>query len=76
MGLIGLYVSHNFLFHLDKCDTSKKIWDKLVSLFGKVNEFKALQLEAELSSLITYEYASIEDYLVKFWLLVAQLNVY
>jgi len=76
MGLIGLHVSRNFLFQLDKCDTWKKIWDKLVSLFGKVNEFKAFQLEAELSSLIPYEHASIEDYLIKFWLLVAQLNIY
>ena len=46
MGLIGLPISDSLIFHLDKCDTSKKFWDKLASLFGKFNEFKALQLEA------------------------------
>ena len=61
-------------FHLDGCDTPKKRWDKLVSLFGKVNEFKALQLETELSSLIPDEHGSIEDYLAKFRSLVAQLK--
>lgn len=45
MGLIGLHVSNNLLFHIDGCDTKKKSWDKLASLFNKVNEFRALQLE-------------------------------
>ena len=74
MGLIGLHVSNSLLFHLDGCDTPKKSWDKLASLFGKINEFRALQLEAEMSSLVPDEHASIEDYLAKFQLFLAQLK--
>ena len=39
MGLIGLHVSDSLLFHIVDCKTLKASWDKLVSLFGKVNEF-------------------------------------
>ena len=74
MGLIGLHVSDSLLFHLDGCDTLKKSWDKSASVFSKVNEFRALQLEMELSSLIPDEHGSIEDYLAKFRSLVAQLK--
>ena len=74
MGLIKLHLSDSLLFHLDGCETPKKRWDKLASLFGKVNEFRALQLEAKLSSLVPDEHASIEDYLAKFQPLLAQLK--
>lgn len=74
MGLIRLHVSDNLLFHLDGCDMPKKSWDKLASLFSKVNKFRALQLETELSSLILDEHASIEDYLAKLISLVMQLK--
>ena len=74
MGFIGLHVSESLLFHLDGCDTPKERWDKLASLFGKINEFRALQLEVELSSLVPDEHASIEDYLAKFRSLLAQLK--
>jgi hypothetical protein len=39
MGLIGLHVSDSLLFHIVECKTPKASWDKLASLFGKVNEF-------------------------------------
>ena len=74
MGLIMLHVFDSLLFHIDGCDTPKKRWDQLASLFGNVNEFRALQLEKELSSLILDEHASIEDYLAKFRSLVTQLK--
>jgi hypothetical protein len=74
MGLIGLHVSDSLLFHIVDCKTLKASWDKLASLFGKVNEFRALQLEVKLSSLVPEEHASIEDYLTKFKLLVVQLK--
>ena len=71
MGLIGLHVSCSLLFHIADCKTPKASWDKLDSLFGKINEFRSLQLEVELSSLVPDEHAFIEDYLTKFRLLVA-----
>jgi hypothetical protein len=45
MGLIGLHVSDNLLFHIGECKTPKERLDKLASLFGKVNEFEALHLK-------------------------------
>ena len=74
MGLIELHVSDSLLFHFNGCDTPNQRWDKLASLFGKMNEFRDLQLEAELSSLVPDEHASIEDYLAKFRSLLAQLK--
>jgi hypothetical protein len=71
MGLIGLHVSDSLLFHITECKTPKASWDKLASLFGKVNEFQVRQLEVELPSLVLDEHASIEYYLAKFRLLVA-----
>ena len=44
------------------------------SLFGKINEFKALQLEVELSSLVPDEHALIDDYLAMFRSLLAHLK--
>jgi hypothetical protein len=43
--IIGLHVSDSFLFHIVECKAPKESWDKLASLFGKVNEFRALQLK-------------------------------
>ena len=74
IGLIKIHVSDSLLFHLDGCDKPKKSRDKLASLFGKVNEFRALQLEMEFSSLIPDEHGWIEDYLAKFRSLVTQLK--
>lgn len=74
MRLMGLHISDSLLFHIAECTTSKVSWEKLASLFRKVNEFFALQLETELSSLVPDKHASIEDYLSKFRSLVSQLK--
>jgi hypothetical protein len=74
MGLNGLHVLESLLFHIDECDNTKECWDKLDSLFGNVNEFRALQLEVKLSSLVPDENASIEDYISEFKLLVAYMK--
>jgi hypothetical protein len=39
MGLIHFHVSDSLLFHIVDCKTPKASWDKLDSLFGKINEF-------------------------------------
>lgn len=74
MGLFGIHVSNSLMFHLHEWDTPKKRWDKLSSLFDKINEFKALKLEVEVSSLVPDEHASIEDYLSKLWSFLAQFK--
>ena len=72
--LIGLHISSSLLFHVDDCKKPKKIWVKSDSPFGRDNEFWAMQLEMDLSSLIPDEHASIEDYLTKFKSLIARLK--
>ena len=66
MGLMALHISDNLLFHLEGCLTPRAIWTKFDGLFGTVNEFRALQLEAELTSLVPDSFPSIEDFLMKF----------
>ena len=66
MSLISLQVSDSLQFHLDGCNTPLAMWTKLDGLFGIVNEFEALQIEAELTSLISNYFPSIEHFLMKF----------
>ena len=66
MGLMSLHVSDSLLFHLDGCLTPQAIWDKFENLFGTINEFRALQIEVELTSLVPDSFPTIEDFLMKF----------
>ena len=50
MGLIALNILDSLLFHLDGLTTSRAISTKFQTFFGTVNEFWALQLNAELTS--------------------------
>ena len=66
MGLLSLHVSYSLLFHLDGCLTPHAIWINFEGLFGTINEFRALQIEVELTSLVPDSFPSIEDFLMKF----------
>ena len=66
MGLIGM---HDLEFK-----SPKQSWDKLSSLFDKVNEFQAMNLDVELPSLVLDEHSWIEDFLTKFKLFLSQLR--
>lgn len=66
MGLIALNISDSLLFHLDGLTTLRAIWMKFQSLFGIVNEFWALQLDAKLNSLSLASFSTIEYFLMKF----------
>ena len=66
MRLISLQVSNSLQFHLDGCNTPLDMWTKLDGLFGIVDEFRALQIEAELTSLVPDSFPSIDDFLMKF----------
>ena len=65
MGLIALNITDSLLFHLDGLTTPRAIWTKFYNLFGTVNEFRALQLDAELTSLTPTNFPTIEDFLMK-----------
>ena len=66
MGLIALHVSDSLQFHLDGCNTPLDMWTKLDGLFSTVNEFRELQIDVELTSLIPYYFPSIKEFLMKF----------
>jgi hypothetical protein len=66
MGLIALNISDSLLFHLDGLTTPRAYWLRFQTLFGQVNEFRALQLDAELTSLTPDHFPTIEDFLMKF----------
>jgi len=74
MGLIALNISESLLFHLDGLNNPRGYWHKFETLFGQVNEFRALQLDAELTSLSPSSFPTIEDFLVKFKSLRAVLQ--
>ena len=66
LGLIYLQVSESLQFHFDGCNTHLAMWIKLHCLFGIVNEFRELQIEVELTSLLLDYFHYIEDFLMKF----------
>lgn len=66
MGLISLQVSGSLLFHLNGCNTPLAMWTKLNGFFCIVNEFRTLQIEAGLTSLVPDSFPSIEEFLMNF----------
>ena len=65
-GLIGMSISPDLRFHLDRKDSPVKSWEKLNTIFGIKNEIRALQLENELLTLDPSNFPSMEDYLSRF----------
>ena len=66
MGLITMNISEGLLFHLDGLNTPKAMWDKFSTLFGTMNQFRILQIDAEFTFLIPKSFTSIKDFLMKF----------
>ena len=48
LGAILSCVHHDLQFHIIKCKESKEAWDKLKSLYGRVDEEKGFQIEDDL----------------------------
>ena len=65
MGLIALNISNILLFHLDGLTTPRAIWTKFHNLFGTMNQFRVLQIDAEFTSLVLESFTSIENFLMK-----------
>ena len=66
IGLISLQISNSLQFHLDGCNNPLALQTKLNDLFGTMTEFRALQIEVELTSLVPNPFPTIEDFLMKF----------
>ena len=69
-GLLCLSISRDLLFHLDGLTSPNEVWEKLVDLFGKIDEMTGHQIEYELISLSPNIFESLQLYFSKFKALV------
>ena len=65
LGVIQGSVNHDLLFHIINCKESKEAWDKLKSIYGKVDEEKGFQIEDDLLLLDPNNFDMLQDYLTK-----------
>ena len=65
MGLIAMNILEGLLFHLYGLNTPRAMWNKFSTLFGTMNQFRVLQIDAEFTSLIPESFTNIEDFLMK-----------
>ena len=65
LGAIRNCVHRDLFFHIASCMESKPAWDKLVALYGKVDEEKGFQIEDDLLLLEPKNFDTIQDYITK-----------
>ena len=73
-GLLCLSISRDLLFHIDGLTSPNEVWEKLVDIFGKIDEMRGHGIENELISLIPSSFESLQLYFSKFKSLVLQLK--
>ena len=71
-GLLCLSISRDLLFHLDGLTSPNEVWEKLIDIFGKIDEMRGHQLNNELISLSPNNFESLQLYFSKFKSLVLQ----
>jgi hypothetical protein len=65
-GLIGMSISPDLRYHLQGIDDPKAAWDKIESVFGKLNIIRAQQLENQILTLSPSDFSCLGEYLFKF----------
>jgi hypothetical protein len=65
-GLIGMSISLDLRYHLQGIDDPEAAWDKIESVFGKLNIIRAQQLENQILTLSPSDFSCLGDYLSKF----------
>jgi transposase InsO family protein len=65
-GLIGMSISPDLRYHLQGVDDPEEAWDKIESVFGKLNIIRAQQLENQILTLNPSDFSCLGDYLSKF----------
>ena len=65
-GLIGMSISPDLRYHLQGLDDPKEAWDKIESVFGKLNIIRAQQLENQILTLSPSDFSCLGDYLSRF----------
>ena len=69
-GLLCLSISRDLLFHIDGLTKPNEVWEKLVDIFGKIDEMRGHQVKNELISLSPSSFKSLQLYFSKFKALV------
>ena len=59
-GLLCLSISRDLLFHLDGLLSPNEVWEKIQTLFGKIDKMRGNQLENELISLSPSNVSSLQ----------------
>jgi hypothetical protein len=65
-GLIGMPISPDLTSHLKEIDDPDEAWEKIESVFCKLNIIRAQQLENQVLTLSPSDFSCIGDYLSKF----------
>ena len=65
-GLIKMSISPDLRFHLKEIDDLDEAWEKIETVFGKLNIIRAQQLENKVLTLNPSDITFIGDYLSKF----------
>jgi hypothetical protein len=65
-GLIGMSISPDLRYHLQGIDDLEEAWDKIESMFGKLNIIRTQQLENQILTLSPSDFSCLGDYLSKF----------
>ena len=58
--LLCLSISIDLLFHVDGLTSPNEVWEKLETLFGKIDEMRGNKLENELISLSPNNFKSVQ----------------
>jgi hypothetical protein len=65
-GLIIMFISPDLRFHLKEIDDLDEAWEKIETVFGKLNIIRAQQLENKVLTLNPSEFSCIRDYISNF----------
>ena len=59
-------ISPDLRYHLQEIDEPEEAWEKIESVFGKINIIRAQQLENQILTLIPSDFSCLGDYLSRF----------
>ena len=73
-GLLCLSISRDLILHIDGLTSPNEVWEKIKTLFGKIDEMRTHQLENDFISPSPRSFESLQVYFSKFKSLVLQLK--
>lgn len=58
-------VSLDLSFHIENCKTLEEAWDRLIQLYGQVDDIRGYTLDNDLINLDPNNFDTIQDYITK-----------